>query len=125
MGSKATQVKWIVSDVTLFKAEELYDFWHDRAAFHFLTDDKEINNYIITSHNSIKHGGKIVVGTFSQEGPQKCSGNEIKQYSESTMTEKFSPYFQKNKCISVNHKTQFDSIQNFTFCSFINNKILI
>jgi 2-polyprenyl-3-methyl-5-hydroxy-6-metoxy-1,4-benzoquinol methylase len=125
LGSKATQVQWIVADVTLFKAEELYDFWHDRAAFHFLTDDKEINKYIITSHNSIKHGGKIVVGTFSQEGPQKCSGIEIKQYSESSMTEKFSPYFQKIKCISVNHKTPFDSIQNFTFCSFKNNKILI
>lgn len=37
LGDKANQVKWIVSDAATFKPTEKYDFWHDRATFHFLT----------------------------------------------------------------------------------------
>jgi len=60
----------------------------------------------------------MVIGTFSKNGPKKCSGIEIKQYSESTMTKQLKTFFEKIKCITVNHKTPFNTIQNFVFCSF-------
>ncbi|MCU0321960.1 MAG: class I SAM-dependent methyltransferase [Chitinophagaceae bacterium] len=118
LGEKAKNVKWIVADAATFKPTEKYDFWHDRAAFHFLTDEKEISNYLETARQNINPTGILVIGTFSEQGPKKCSGIEIKQYSEKTMTDRLKNFFEKIKCITVDHKTPFDTIQNFVFCSF-------
>lgn len=118
LGDCATKVKWIVADAATFKPTGKYDFWHDRAAFHFLTQEQEIENYLDTVQQSIKPTGILVIGTFSEQGPKKCSGIEIKQYSETSMTDRLKKYFEKIKCITVDHKTPFDTIQNFVFCSF-------
>ncbi|MEQ9308897.1 MAG: class I SAM-dependent methyltransferase [Balneolaceae bacterium] len=118
LGDKAKNVTWIVEDATNFKPTEKYDFWHDRAAFHFLTDEQEISSYLETARQYINTSGVLVIGTFSEQGPKKCSGIEIKQYSETTMTNRLKNYFKKIKCLTVDHKTPFDTIQNFVFCSF-------
>lgn len=118
LGDKAGKIKWIVADAVTFQPTEQYDFWHDRAAFHFLTQENEINNYIDTVRQHLKPAGILVIGTFSENGPKKCSGIEIKQYSEKTMTERLQKFFEKVKCITVDHKTPFNTIQNFLFCSF-------
>ena len=118
IGEKAAKIKWIVDDEAQCSTEEQYDLWHDRAAFHFLTDENEIQNYIQTVGKCIKPEGYLVIGTFSEDGPKKCSGIEIKQYSEKTMLERFGKYFEAVKCITVDHVTPFNTIQNFIFCSF-------
>lgn len=118
LGKAAETIQWIVADAADFKPTGNYDFWHDRAAFHFLTDEKEISKYLLTVKNHLKPEGILVIGTFSEQGPKKCSGIEIKQYSENSMTEKLKLFFEKIKCISIDHKTPFDTIQNFLFCSF-------
>ncbi len=118
LGSRASQVNWIVADVATFKPTEKYDFWHDRAAFHFLTQKKEITSYLETIQKHIKSSGILILGTFSDQGPKKCSGIEIKQYSETTMTEKLKMFFEKIQCITVDHKTPSGTSQNFIFCSF-------
>jgi ubiquinone/menaquinone biosynthesis C-methylase UbiE len=118
LGDSADKVKWIVADAASLKLTEKYDFWHDRAAFHFLTQEQEIENYIDTVQQCVNPGGKLVIGTFSENGPKKCSGIEIKQYSEDSMNERFGKYFRKIDCITVDHKTPSGSVQNFIFCSF-------
>lgn len=118
LGEKAKKVKWIVADAATFKPTEKYDFWHDRAAFHFLTDDQEILNYLKTAQQNLNPRGIFVIGTFSEQGPKKCSGIEIKQYSETTMTERLKMFFEKINCITVDHKTPFGTLQNFVFCGF-------
>lgn len=118
LGERANMVKWIVSDAAIFKPSEKYDFWHDRAAFHFLTDEQEISNYLKTAQEYINPEGVLVIGTFSEKGPTKCSGIEIKQYSEKSMTNRLENFFEKIKCIRIDHKTPFNTIQNFVFCSF-------
>lgn len=118
LGERAKNVKWIISDINNFKPTERYDFWHDRAAFHFLTDENEISNYIETAAINLSSNGVLVIGTFSEQGPEKCSGIQIKQYSELTMTERMKSFFEKNNCLKVDHKTPFGNVQNFIFCSF-------
>ena len=118
LGDAAQKVTWIVADAATFKPDEQYDFWHDRAAFHFLTQEDEINNYVHTVQQSIKPKGVLVIGTFSEQGLTKCSGIEIKQYSEVSITERLKQFFEKVKCITVDHITPFNTIQNFIFCSF-------
>lgn len=118
LGNHANKVKWVVADAANFQPAEKYDFWHDRAAFHFLTNENDISNYLQTAQQYINTSGILVVGTFSEKGPKKCSGIEIKQYTENTLTERFGKFFEKIKCITVDHKTPFDTTQNFVFCSF-------
>lgn len=118
LGDKGKNVKWIIEDATTFKPTEKYDFWHDRAAFHFLTDKQEISGYLKTAQENITPTGVMVIGTFSEKGPKKCSGVEVKQYSENSMNDRLKMFFEKIKCLTVDHRTPFDTIQNFVFCSF-------
>lgn len=122
LGKLAARVKWIVADAATFKPTEKYDFWHDRAAYHFLTEEDEITNYLETVQNNLNTNGILVIGTFSEQGPKKCSGIEIKQYSESSMTDILSQHFEKIKYITIDHKTPFGTVQNFVFCSFRKTK---
>ncbi len=118
LGEKAALVKWIVSDASKFIPNEKYDFWHDRAAFHFLTQESEIENYLNTAKKTINKDGVLVLATFSENGPKKCSGIEIKQYSEKAMNELLQDSFIPINSITIDHKTPFDTIQNFIFCCF-------
>jgi 2-polyprenyl-3-methyl-5-hydroxy-6-metoxy-1,4-benzoquinol methylase len=118
LGTSADSVIWITVDATNFKPVEKYDFWHDRAAFHFLTEEQEIEAYLDTVQKHLNPAGILVLGTFSEQGPKKCSGIEIKQYSENSMTSRLKLFFEKIKCISVDHQTPGGTIQNFIFCSF-------
>jgi len=116
LGVKAEKVNWIVSDITAFEPNATYEIWHDRATFHFLTSQVEIEKYKETARKSVS--GYLIVGTFSENGPKKCSGLEIKQYSETTLTTEMIKGFEKRNCITEDHTTPFDTKQHFIFCSF-------
>jgi|SRR5665647_455785 len=118
LGDKAPKVHWVVSDVTEFVPNVVFDFWHDRAAFHFITTEEKIYKYVSIAEDAIKKDGYLILGTFSENGPSKCSGLEIKQYSEASMSARFEIAFDRIKCIEENHTTPFNTIQNFLFCSF-------
>lgn len=118
LGEKADEVNWIVADVSKFQPERQYDLWHDRAVFHFLTEESQIENYLSSVKDAVKPGGFVVMGTFSENGPTKCSGLEIKQYSISQMQDLFSEGFSTLSCKNIDHQTPSGGMQNFTFCSF-------
>lgn len=116
LGKNANKVKWIVCDITEFNPTETYDIWHDRATFHFLTSETQIASYLnITALAAIQY---LTIGTFSIDGPTKCSGLEIKQYTGNTLSQLFQEHFTKLNCITEDHITPFNTNQNFVFCSF-------
>ncbi|MDZ4839222.1 MAG: class I SAM-dependent methyltransferase [Bacteroidota bacterium] len=116
LGSRANEVKWIVSDVTEFIPDTKYDIWHDRATFHFLFKPEQISKYITIAKKAVT--GYLIMGTFSENGPEKCSGLTIKQYKEDQLESQLSEGFTKIKCITEDHITPFNTRQNFLFCSF-------
>lgn len=118
LGAKAQRVKWITSDILDFEPDQTYDFWYDRAAFHFLTNDAEVLRYVQIVSEAISKGGYLVLGTFSEQGPKKCSGLEIRQYTAQRLTEVFASHFQKIDCFSMDHYTPAQVVQNFIFCVF-------
>lgn len=118
LGDKANLINWITSDITEFVPDRKYDFWHDRAAFHFLTSEEEIRKYLSVASEALSKNGKIVIGTFSEYGPEKCSGLPVKQYSEDRLVTTIKKWFQKIKCVHTDHITPFNTVQNFLFCSF-------
>ncbi|HLV46849.1 MAG TPA: class I SAM-dependent methyltransferase [Flavobacterium sp.] len=120
LGDKAEKVNWVVSDITEFKPTTNYDIWHDRATFHFLTTGEQVSKYLDIARNHVK--GYMTIGTFSTNGPKKCSGLDIKQYNEQTLTTELENGFEKLKCVTEDHTTPFNTIQNFLFCSFKRQK---
>lgn len=121
LGSDADKVKWVVSNVLEFEADVQFDFWHDRAAFHFQTSKEDIDTYVNLVSKIITPGGILALGTFSENGPKKCSGLDITQYSQQSMAALFQKDFEKQYCINEDHTTPFGTIQNFTFCVFEKN----
>ena len=113
LGTLGNIVNWIVSDVMNFESSKSFDLWHDRATFHFLTNNSEINAYkkLIFQHVT----QYVVMATFSKDGPIKCSGLEITQYNEKKLTSIFQPTFQLLNSKQEDHQTPFNTIQNFQF----------
>ncbi|KAB7726468.1 methyltransferase domain-containing protein [Rudanella paleaurantiibacter] len=118
LGNRADRVEWIVSDITAYTPVQPFDFWHDRAAFHFLTTRGQINRYVATARASVVPGGYVTIGTFSENGPEKCSGLPVRRYSEQALTDELTRGFRKLRCLTENHITPFQTSQNFLFCSF-------
>lgn len=117
LGEKASLVHWIVSDITEFIPPVQFDCWHDRAAFHFLTNSAQVEKYTSIAAGAVKPGGQLIIGTFSEEGPTRCSGLEIRQYNAGSLCYCFRPYFSCDTTLQVNHYTPSGAEQNFIFCS--------
>ena len=120
LGDKAKKVNWIVSDITEFVPNMAFDIWHDRATFHFLITTEQVSKYMEIARKSVN--GFMTIGTFSETGPTKCSGLDIKQYTEQTLTDELKNGFDKIRCITEDHTTPFNTTQNFLFCSFKRQK---
>lgn len=113
---KAEKVTWIHQDIINFQPEQKYDVWHDRATFHFLTDEVAIQQYKLLTQQSVSQ--YMIIGTFSDNGPDKCSGLPVKQYDEKALSELFFPAFEKLDCKRETHLTPKQASQEFLFCSF-------
>ncbi|MEO5790263.1 MAG: class I SAM-dependent methyltransferase [Gelidibacter sp.] len=116
LGKRANDVKWIVCNIIAFQPTETYDLWHDRAAFHFLTTKEDIQKYRSIVNEFVTD--RLIIGTFSKQGPTKCSGLEISQYDEIGLAKVYENHFEKVTCLTTDHVTPFETIQNFQFCSF-------
>ncbi len=95
----------------VLQPDTTFDIWHDRATFHFLTTNDQVAKYMDTARKSVN--GYLTIGTFSENGPEKCSGLKIKQYSEETLTTELQNGFEKLRCIIEDHITPFNTTQNF------------
>ncbi len=116
LGERANKINWIVSDIIKFKPDTTFDVWHDRATFHFLTTHEQVSKYLTIAEKAIT--GYLTIGTFSNNGPEKCSGLPIKQYSEEKLTAELQNGFDKIRCITEDHITPFNTKQNFVFLQF-------
>lgn len=118
LGDDKSKVNWNVENVLNFESKIKYKLWHDRAVFHFFTDKKDIEKYKEVANKNISDGGYLVLGTFSINGPKKCSGLDVSQYSEQSLNEIFKSDFNLLESFYIDHQTPFDTTQNFLFCIF-------
>ena len=116
LGEKSKSVQWIESDILQFHTGKKFDLWHDRAVFHFLTNEEQVNSYLGIVNKLA--AGFLVIGTFSSSGPEKCSGLPVKRYDVESLERTFSDSFKKIRCINADHFTPLNIPQNFSFCSF-------
>ena len=118
LGKKSKLVKWVVSDIIDFIPDESFDLWHDRAAFHFLTQKTRINKYVDLVNNSVNSQGNLILSTFSTNGPLKCSGLQISQYNKNSISELFKEKFKLSYSETSVHQTPFNTNQEFIFNIF-------
>jgi 2-polyprenyl-3-methyl-5-hydroxy-6-metoxy-1,4-benzoquinol methylase len=118
LGGIAKNIKWIISDITEFNPTDKYDVWHDRAVFHFLTKDSDIEKYKSLVNINVKKNGHFILATFADNGPDKCSGLCVSKYSEKDQAVKFKDYFTPLDSFKYKHPTPFGTTQNFTFSVF-------
>src|SRR3989338_3767391 len=119
LGKSANQITWIEADVTqAVLPPHAFDVWHDRAVFHFLTDAGDRRKYVDQVRHSLKPGGHLIVATFSLNGPLRCSGLNVIQYSLQTMQTEFGNDFTLIENFTEEHMTPFNTKQEFVYCHF-------
>ena len=116
MGHNAGTVEWIVGNVTTWKPAHQYDIWHDRAVFHFLTDQADRTAYVRQVMKSVKPGGHVIVATFAPDGPDQCSGLPVARYDPEQLHGEFGPSFELLEHATEEHKTPWGSVQHFVYC---------
>jgi SAM-dependent methyltransferase len=117
LGARAAHVDWVVADITSIELpEHAYDFWHDRAVFHFLRDEPARRAYVAAVRRAVKPGGHVIVATFGPEGPEKCSGLDVVRYDPDQLHAEFGGAFQKVASTTEVHKTPWGSEQQFVYC---------
>jgi SAM-dependent methyltransferase len=115
---RADRVHWIVADATAWEPVKAYDIWHDRAAFHFLTDESDRAAYIARLTKGVREGGHAIIGTFALDGPEKCSGLPVARYDSASLGQALGAKFQLVDTRLHEHATPWGSRQMFQFSVF-------
>lgn len=117
LGAAGDRVKWIAGDICAVNLpDRMYDIWHDRAVFHFLTDPADRAAYVQQVMKSVKPGGHVIVATFAPDGPEQCSGLPVARYAPGELHQEFGPSFELLEHMSEEHKTPWGSVQHFVYC---------
>ncbi len=116
LGTRASAVTWIEADAThaTLPAGSI-DVWHDRAVFHFLTDAADRARYVAIAAATVRAGGALIVGTFALDGPSRCSGLPVAQYSPDTLAAEFATAFTFERGQHDTHITPPGAEQRFVF----------
>jgi SAM-dependent methyltransferase len=118
LGDQANNVQWVVADVTTWKPPQIYDLWHDRAAFHFLTDDAARSAYVDRLKKALKPAGHVVIGTFAPDGPERCSGLPVTRHDSVSLAAILGPEFELTDTRPHQHVTPWGATQQFQFSTF-------
>ncbi len=117
IGCRGADVNWLEADITKATLPAgCYDLWHDRATFHFLTLDKDRRGYVEAVRHSVKAQGHVIVATFADDGPTRCSGLDIVRYSGNALHHEFGNDFELVESVREEHQTPFATVQNFVYC---------
>ncbi len=120
LGDAAERVRWMVADITEAELEpSVFDVWHDRAVFHFLTNSADRKAYVRQVVRSVRRGGHVIVSAFGPEGPTRCSGLEVVRYEAESLHAEFGATFRLISSSRQLHETPFGTTQQFLYCHCI------
>lgn len=116
LNSKGYNPKIIVSDILdLELGLNLFNLWHDRACFHFLQTETEIDCYLQKCIKSISIGGYLILSTFAMDGPEKCSNLSVHRHDQESIKKIFGKHFLIDLSLHENHETPNGNLQSFNF----------
>lgn len=113
--AQGREAQLVASDVTAWRPGRTFDVWHDRAAFHFLTDPAARTAYADLAAASVRPGGALVLATFALDGPTHCSGLEVARYDAEGLAAALGPAFEPVHDEREEHRTPSGAVQRFTW----------
>lgn len=117
LGTLATRVRWLEADVlTAELPVRGYGVWHDRAVFHFLTAPADRAAYVRQVQRAVRPGGFVLVATFAEDGPERCSGLPVARYSAEALHREFGGEFELLGSERDAHHTPDGAVQSFVYC---------
>ncbi|MCK1497815.1 class I SAM-dependent methyltransferase [Bradyrhizobium sp. 188] len=119
LGGRGEAVAWLVADVTTWNPSDTYHVWHDRAAFHFLTDPADRDAYVARLKKAVRPGGNAIIATFAPDGPERCSGLPIVRYDPEALAATLGPTFELVGSRRHDHLTPGGNTQRFQFSRFL------
>lgn len=118
IGSNAQKVNWITGDVTEWTPDQIWDVWHDRAVFHFLTEQDTQDRYIAALRMGTREGSAVIIATFAPTGPEKCSGLPVQRYDPQSLAARLGRDFHLYAEAAERHETPFGTMQDFIYAAF-------
>ncbi|RUO34712.1 class I SAM-dependent methyltransferase [Aliidiomarina soli] len=121
-GEPAQAIEWVEADVLDIDLTTLkgapFDIWHDRAVFHFLTNASDRVRYVEQLKSALKPGGWLIIATFADDGPSKCSGLPVERYDADKLAQVFAEGFTLLQQQRETHLTPAGAEQKFIYCVF-------
>lgn len=108
-------VHWVVEDVREWEPDRTFDVWHDRAAYHFLTDARDQQHYWALVREAVPPGGHVILATFADDGPTMCSGLPVTRNSPAQLVEQMGEGFTLVTSRREEHVTPTGAVQPFTW----------
>lgn len=118
LGARASEVEWIVGDVSAVVDLGHFDIWHDRAVFHFLLDADARRHYVGLAERTVPVGGVAIVATFAGDGPERCSGLAVRRYDPEMLADECGPGFHLTGSVRHLHHTPMGIPQSFQYATF-------
>ena len=116
LGLPGAHVRWVAADVTTWEEpEDAFDLWHDRAAFHFLVEERDRRAYLRRLVRSMKACGHAIIATFAPDGPEKCSGLPVQRYDPANLSAVIGDAFELIDHQPHRHVTPWGAVQSFQF----------
>lgn len=115
LGEAAAEVAWITADVTSWTPPRRWGLWHDRAVFHFMTDESRQDGYIGAMQKALPVGGTAIIATFAPDGPERCSGLPVQRYDAESLAERLGAGFRLIASEREEHVTPWGSRQRFVY----------
>ena len=115
LGDRGDEVTWLAADARSLRLPEEVDVWHDRAVFHFLTEESDRQAYLASVRAALRVGGHVIIATFGPGGPDHCSGLEVERYDADKLAELFGPPFELVQNLQRQHVTPAGTSQEFTY----------
>lgn len=117
LGNYADAVHWLEGDITRLELpKHRFDIWHDRAVFHFLTDSLDRQAYVERVIYAVRPGGHIIIATFAEDGPERCSGLPVRRYRPEALHAEFGDAFLLISHEKESHHTPLGTVQQFVYC---------
>ncbi|MGB0070050.1 MAG: class I SAM-dependent methyltransferase, partial [Isosphaeraceae bacterium] len=118
LGERARRVRWLSADVTDVDDLGTFDIWHDRAVFHFLTDVSDRKRYVELARRTVPEGGHLIVASFADDGPKRCSNLDVCRYNAESMAAELGEGFSLVREARETHTTPWGSSQAFFYGVF-------
>jgi ubiquinone/menaquinone biosynthesis C-methylase UbiE len=116
LGADADRIHWMEADVIRVDLPPAnFDIWHDRAVFHFLTKPAEQAAYVEKACATVKPGGHLIIATFAEDGPERCSGLPVARYDAASLRAQFAHCCELLHTDKEVHRTPAGKLQQFRY----------